>query len=90
MSFSFLCVFWRLEYLTKTPLQVSGFFINYYRVRKFDSLVVRLIARQCEEKWTRENEAKLTEAYSRLGWTHISSLIASSHPLRFPTSHAPF
>lgn len=71
-------------------VQVCGFYVSYYKVRKFDGLAMRLIARQCEEKWTRDNEAKLTEAYNRLGWTHISSLIASSHPLRFPSSYAPF
>lgn len=67
-----------------------GFFASYYQVRGFDGLAARLIQRQCEEKWTRENEAKLTEAYTRLGWTHAASLIANSHPLRFPTSFTLF
>ncbi|KAG0716947.1 Tripeptidyl-peptidase 2 [Chionoecetes opilio] len=79
-----------MKFVDPTDSKVSGFFISYYRVRKFDSLAVRLIARQCEEKMTRDNEAKLTEAYNCLGWTHISALIANSHPLRFPTSYAPF
>ncbi|KAK8383063.1 hypothetical protein O3P69_011526 [Scylla paramamosain] len=79
-----------MKFVEPTDSKVSGFFISYYRVRKFDGLALRLISRQCEEKWTRENEAKLTEAYSRLGWTHISSLITSSHPLRFRTNYAPF
>lgn len=79
-----------MKFVEPTDSKVCGFFISYYKVRKFDGLAMRLIARQCEEKWTRDNEAKLTEAYSRLGWTHISSLIGSSHPLRFPSSYAPF
>ncbi|XP_071534647.1 tripeptidyl-peptidase 2 isoform X2 [Panulirus ornatus] len=79
-----------MKFVEPSDSKVNGFFASYYQVRGFNGLAARLIARQCEEKWTRENEAKLIDAYNRLGWTHISTLIASSHPLRFPTSYTPF
>ncbi|XP_042890415.1 tripeptidyl-peptidase 2-like isoform X3 [Penaeus japonicus] len=79
-----------LKFVEPSDSKVIGFFASYYQIRGFDGLAARLIQRQCEEKWTRENEAKFTEAYTRLGWTHAASLIANSHPLRFPTSFTLF
>ncbi|XP_042212595.1 tripeptidyl-peptidase 2-like isoform X1 [Homarus americanus] len=79
-----------MKFVEPSDSKVNAFFASYYQVRGFDGLAVRLITRQCDEKWTRENDAKLTDAYNRLGWTHISTIIASSHPLRFPTSYTPF
>ncbi|XP_045597102.1 tripeptidyl-peptidase 2 isoform X2 [Procambarus clarkii] len=79
-----------MKFVEPSDSKVNGFFASYYQVRGFDGLAARIISRQCEEKWTRENEAKLTDIYNQLGWTHISTLIASTHPLRFPTSYAPF
>ncbi|XP_068214350.1 tripeptidyl-peptidase 2 [Palaemon carinicauda] len=79
-----------LKFVEATDSKVNSFFASYYQVREFYGLSSRIVLRQCEEKWTRDNEAKLTDAYTRMGWTHAASLIASSHPLRFPTSFAPF
>ncbi|XP_066956231.1 tripeptidyl-peptidase 2 isoform X3 [Macrobrachium rosenbergii] len=79
-----------LKFVEASDSKVNSFFASYYQVRGFDGLSARIILRQCEEKWTRDNEAKLTDAYTRMGWTHAASLIASTHPLRFPTSFAPF
>ncbi|KAK8720628.1 hypothetical protein OTU49_013196 [Cherax quadricarinatus] len=79
-----------MKFVEPSDSKVNGFFASYYQVRGLDGLAARIIARQCEEKWTRENEAKLTEAYNRLGWSHISTLITSTHPLRFPNTYTPF
>ncbi|KAK7068270.1 hypothetical protein SK128_013039 [Halocaridina rubra] len=79
-----------MKFVEPSDSKVNGFFASYYQVRGFDGLSARIIVRQCEEKWTRENEAKLTDIYNRMGWTHAASLIASAHPLRFPTSFTPF
>jgi len=79
-----------LKFVEPTDSKVNGFFSVYYQIRDLDGLCCRLLSRQCDDKWSRENEAKLTEGYTRLGWTHAASQVASAHPLRFPTNYAPF
>ncbi|KAK4306052.1 hypothetical protein Pmani_022096 [Petrolisthes manimaculis] len=79
-----------MKFVEPSDSKVNGFFVSYYRVRGLDGLAARLISRQCEEKWTRDNEAKLTEAYTRLGWMHISALMATTHSIRFPPGYTPF
>ncbi|CAL4069880.1 unnamed protein product [Meganyctiphanes norvegica] len=79
-----------LKFVEPTDSKVNGFFSVYYQIRSLDGLCCRLLSRQCDDKWSRENEAKLTEGYTRLGWTHAATQVASAHPLRFPTNYAPF
>ncbi|XP_076034964.1 tripeptidyl-peptidase II isoform X2 [Oratosquilla oratoria] len=79
-----------LKFVDASDSKVSTFFQGFYALHGLDGLAARMIQRQCEDKWSRENETKLCEAYTRLGWTHIALHVTHAHPLRFPPSYTLF